>query len=136
MLKEIVSSPHVNLMQDALNASSLRQQVISNNIANVNTPGFKKSEVNFEDQLQAAIDSESKGNVLARTHERHLPAQSAAVKPQINKLTNTTLRLDGNNVDIDEEMAQLAKNNIYYDAMAQSAQHYFSVLKSCIAGGK
>lgn len=137
MLKSLVSSPYVNTLESALGASSLRHQVISNNIANVNTPGFKKSEVSFEGKLQSVIDSEKKQGFLARTNERHYPFQkNANVSPTINTITNTTLRVDGNNVDIDAEMAEMAKNNIYYNAIVHKVQGYFSTMKSCINGGK
>lgn len=137
MLKSLVSSPYVNMLESALGASSLRQQVISNNIANVNTPGFKKSEVTFEDRLQSAIEANKKLSILARTHERHYPHKvNTDISPMINTITNTSLRVDGNNVDIDAEMAEMAKNNIYYNAVVQKVQHYFSNIKSCINGGK
>lgn len=134
MLKSM-SSPYISIMENALSASSLRHQVISNNIANVNTPGFKKSQVTFEDELKEAL--ESKNSILARTHERHYPfAGKTAISAKINNISETRMRVDGNNVDIDEEMAQMAKNNIYYNALVQKVQNYFSNLKTAVSGGK
>lgn len=135
MLKSITASPHANILEQALSAASFRHKVISNNIANVNTPGFKKSEVTFEQQLEQALG----GNNLkiAKTHDRHFGFQATTgVKPAAQTLSNYSLRTDGNNVDIDIEMAELAKNSIYYDAIAQQLSRYFSSIKSAINEGR
>lgn len=144
MLNSLLQSTQVSILQKALSAASLRHKVISNNIANVNTPKFKRSEVSFEDQLAAAMDSKSTSGstLLARTHERHLPLQSKTqaaglnVEPTVNTITANSFRTDDNNVDIDSEMAGLAKNNIYYNAVADQVNKYFSNIKSAINGGK
>ena len=135
MLNSILSSPRVTVLEQALSASSLRQKVISNNIANVNTPGYKKSEVLFEDMLQNAMTSEK--IPMLQTNARHLPSQQAGIPtPKTNVIGNTSMRTDGNNVDIDVEMADLAKNSIYYNAVVQQLSSYFSVIKSAIKEGR
>lgn len=135
MLNSIVSSPRVAVLEQAISASSLRQKVISNNIANVNTPGYKKSEVLFEDMLQSAMNNEKMP--MLQTNERHLPLkQSGFPTPKVNVIGNTSMRIDGNNVDIDGEMADLAKNNIYYNAVVQQLGSYFSGIKSAIKEGR
>lgn len=133
MLRSLLASSQVSVLEQALGAASLRQKVISNNIANVNTPGFKKSEVSFEDLLQDAVNG---GKLqLTRTQEKHIPTQeNGQISPIISTDDSTTFRTDGNNVDIDVEMAGLAKNSIYYDAVAQQLNTYFSNLKSAIKG--
>lgn len=138
MLDSLLSSTQVSIMEKALSASSLRQNVISNNIANVNTPGFKKSEVAFETILQEALGGGST-IPLVKTNERHISPTLQNiddVSPSLNTINSTSLRTDGSNVDIDIEMAELAKNNIYYDAVAQQLGKYFTNLKSVISGGK
>lgn len=138
MLNSLLSSTQVSILEKALSAASLRHKVISNNIANVNTPKFKKSEVSFEDQLESAMNL--KETPIARTHARHLPIKSIGknieVEPHINMINTTSFRSDGSNVDIDIEMASLAKNSIYYDAVAQQINKYFVNLKSTINGGR
>ena len=144
MLNSLLQSTQVSILQKALSAASLRHKVISNNIANVNTPKFKRSEVSFEDQLATAMDSKSTSGstLLARTHERHLPLQAKSqtsvlnVEPTVNAITANSFRTDDNNVDIDSEMAGLAKNNIYYNAVTDQISKYFSNIKSAINGGK
>ena len=142
MLNSLLQSTQVSILEKALSAASLRHKVISNNIANVNTPKFKKSEVSFEDRLATAMDSQntSASSLLARTHERHLPIQSKTanlnVEPTVNTITTNSFRTDDNNVDIDGEMAGLAKNNIYYNAVADRINKYFSNIKTVINGGR
>jgi len=135
MLNSILSSSRVTVLEQALAASALRQKVISNNISNVNTPGYKKSEVVFEDMLQSVMSGDKMP--LLQTNPRHLPAEQAGIPtPKINVIGNTSIRTDGNNVDIDIEMANLAKNSIYYNAIAQQLGNYFSVIKSAIKEGR
>lgn len=133
MVKSILSSPQETVLEQALGAASLRHKVIANNIANVNTPDFKRSEVVFEDKLAAAMA----GNKLALTRTRagHLPARRDEPGPAVVTDTTTSLRTDGNNVDIDAEMANTAKNQIYYNAVAQMLGRYYANLKSAIKGG-
>lgn len=136
MLNSILASPRVGVLEQALSASSLRQQVISNNISNVNTPGFKKSEVVFEDLLQSAI-GDGKSLQMTKTNSRHLPIEQGGIpKPAVNVIDKTSFRTDGSNVDIDIEMANLAKNNIYYNAVVQQLSSYFSGIKSAIKEGR
>lgn len=136
MLKSIVASPYAATLEHSLNAASFRHKVISNNIANVNTPGFKKSEVPFEQHLQQAFAGTSMG--LVKTHARHLNHKDAnTASPIIAQMrSDYSLRTDGNNVDIDTEMAEIAKNNIYYDAITQQLSRHFSNIKSAINEGR
>ena len=135
-----MNSPNFNYLGRGLAAASLRQEVISNNIANVNTPNFKKSDVVFEDLLAKEIgmgDDENK-LPLVRTHDRHLPfaVLPGDAKAQIFEDDTTTMRVDNNNVDIDIEMASLAKNQLYYNAMATSLGGYMTKLKNVITSGQ
>lgn len=137
MLNSILASPRVSVLEQALSASSLRQKVISNNISNVNTPGFKKSEVVFEDLLQDAMGSSSGKLPMMKTNSRHLPMQREGIPtPVVNVVDNTSFRTDASNVDIDIEMANLSKNNIYYNAVVQQMSSYFTGIKSAIKEGR
>lgn len=135
MLQSLLSSPKANILEQSLTAASLRHKVVSNNIANVNTPGFKKSEVAFEHLLKDALGSSKLA--MANTNEKHISNSSSPVNitPAINTIGDTAMRTDGNNVDIDIEMAELAKNNIYYNSVAQMLSRHFSGLKSVIKEG-
>ena len=140
MLDRIVSEPVIDYMQRGLAAASLRQEVISNNVANVNTPRFKKSDVAFEEMLAKEIYGEPDDNRLkmVRTHDKHLPMEPLSIhaEPTIQIDDSTTMRVDKNNVDIDIEMANLAKNQLYYNALATQTKHHFTKLKNVITSGQ
>jgi flagellar basal-body rod protein FlgB len=135
VVKSILSSNQETVLENALSAAALRHRVISNNIANVNTPGFKRSDVVFEDQLAQAISQNT--SELSLTNDRHFPGmRSGGFSPFVAVESNTTMRADGNNVDVDAEMANLAKNNIYYDSVAQMLSRYLTNLKAAIREGR
>lgn len=100
-----------NIIHKALDATWLRNQVIAQNIANVDTPGYKRSSVSFEEQL---IQSMSKSD-FDKSDVDNIDIK--IVKDNANLST----RLDGNNVDIDVESAALAENLIRYNALVQRA---------------
>jgi flagellar basal-body rod protein FlgB len=127
----------VDMLRKGLNAAWLRNEVIGNNIANVDTPGFKASHVRFED-LMAEASGDEAGLPLAATDDRHFSGASTAgaalqdVGPEIIKDETTTTRLDGNNVNIDNEMVELAKNSIDYYATVSKINAEFRKLNTAI----
>ena len=138
MLEQIMNSSNFNYLGRGLAAANLRQEVISNNIANVNTPNFKKSDVVFEELLAKEIGMDDSGRLpLVRTHDRHQPVgMIGGAKASIQEDDTTTMRVDNNNVDIDIEMASLAKNQLYYNAMATELGGYVNKLKNVITSGQ
>ncbi len=127
----------VDLLTKAMNASWKRNEVITNNIANANTPNFKKSEVVFEELLQDYL----KGTTLKgfNTHQKHFdigPMDPKALQHKVIDTGGYSTRRDGNNVDIDVEMAELAKNQIIYNTLATQVNAHFSRLKLVIKEGK
>lgn len=133
MLDDMFSS--VNMLQKGLGASWLRNEVINNNIANVDTPGFKASHVRFEDLMAEAAGSGS-GLPLAVTNEKHIPVSSSDairnVEPEIITDESTSTRLDGNNVNVENEMVELAKNSIDYYATVSKINAEFRKLDTAI----
>lgn len=140
MIHKIFDSPVYSVLERGLDASSLRQKVISDNIANVSTPGFKRSEVTFEGELAKALQGANGKQIRGFiTHEKHLPIGAPSfseVKPKVEVQKDTSLRNDKNNVDIDIEMAQLAKNSIVYNALTRHISDKFSGLANVISGGR
>lgn len=143
MINRLDSSEIMSVVQKALDAASLEHLVIANNLANVDTPGFKRSEVVFPEKLKRAIEAreaEDSEFPLQRTDAGHLPQTSSPqlseIKPEIVTSYDTSLRNDGNNVDIDVEMAKLAQNTVVYQALAQITANQFAQLKSAITEGK
>ena len=138
MLEQLVNTSTMDIGSRALAAASMRHEVLSHNIANVNTPNFKRSHVRFEDLLKQELGMNSDPLMkVVRTHDRHFPlAFRGKARPVIEQEASTNMRLDGNNVDIDIEMAEVAKNQLYYSAVANQLGGHISKLKSVINSGQ
>ena len=138
MLEQLVNTSTIDIGSRAMAAASLRHEVLSNNIANVNTPNFRRSHVRFEDLLKKELGLDD--NLLmkvVRTHDRHLPIPfGGKARAVIEQDATTNMRVDGNNVDIDIEMAEVAKNQLYYSALANAVGGHISKLKSVITSGQ
>jgi len=115
--------------------------MISNNISNVDTPGYKRSEVVFQSMLNEALGLKDKQEMpLYVTHVNHIPISPVItvqkVEPEIVVNNETSLRADDNNVDIDSEMTKLAENTAFYSALAQLTSMKISGLQSVISEGR
>lgn len=124
MLKSDAFS-YVNLMDKALDASWQRETVISNNIANADTPGYKRSDVKFQDILLDALDSTKYKNLDMAVKSQNynddsLDSEIYQDYPQYD------YRLDTNNVDIDQENTEYAGEQLRYQAMVTSVSSEFS----------
>ena len=133
----------MDLVQRSLDSASLSHKVIADNIANVDTPGFKRSEVMFGEKLKQAFEARSNEPqhlAAARTQAGHLAFEETpdveTVQPEIKTDDSTSLRNDGNNVDIDREMSLLAQNTVWYNTLAQITEQQFASLRSAILEGK
>jgi len=112
------------LLERAMDASLLRRSTIADNIANVDTPYFKRGEVTFESQLKRALDSEARDVMPAKmTDKRHIsfkdPIDYRGVRARIHIEHETNYRNDKSNVDIEKEIVDATKNMLMYNAMAQ-----------------
>ncbi|MDF9409296.1 flagellar basal body rod protein FlgB [Pelotomaculum isophthalicicum JI] len=125
----------VSLVKE-LDAGALRQRVMANNIANVNTPYFKKTVVEFDSLLKKALGREPVEMIT--TDPRHFGGKPslAELRPEVSLSKETTMRTDGNNVDIDEEMTNLAANSMQYQAVAKELSERYSGLSYVITGGR
>ena len=115
---------NLDIMKREMDVSVLRQNVISNNIANSDTPNFKRSVVNFESQLKRALDSEKVVPFpQSVTDERHIafekPMDWRAVSPRRVLDYLTEAKNNGNNVDIEEEGMNALTNQLLYTTLAQ-----------------
>jgi len=139
MLDRIFNSGNEQMLMKAMDAANLRSEVIANNIANIDTPGFKKSEVIFSEKIQNILRNEKKYFPLKTTDRSHISGSKnlciSTIQPEIQYSDALSYRNDGNNVDIDVEMAELSKNKIYYDALAQSISKEIKLLRLAITGG-
>lgn len=127
----------MGILEKALDASWLRNEVIAHNIANADTPGYKKYKVEFEDELRAALEAGALKGKKTRPKHMDIGAGSVGdVKPRVVRTVGTQMREDGNNVDMDEEMTNLAKNAILYNALVQKLSGEFNRLKMVINEGR
>ncbi len=127
----------IDLLQKGLDAAWTRNSVITNNIANVDTPGFKSSSVEFEAAMKRAMEAESGGFAAKTTSAKHFDFSSDStekVKPAVVANTSTSYRSDGNNVDIDYESIELAKNTFWYYSMIEQVSSEFAKLRAVISG--
>jgi flagellar basal-body rod protein FlgB len=110
-------------LEVALHGSELRQTVIANNIANVNTPGFKRSDVSFGPDLAGALAAGDAGDV-------------AEVDPTVTLEGGTTMRVDGNNVDIDREANNLAQTQLHFSALMAVVTKNLSTMSQIITSAR
>ena len=116
-----VTPSQFDLLRRLLDAASLRHQVIAQNVANVNTPGYHRLDVSFEEAL---------ARELPRTDDHRMPQ----VKPVVIEPPDGTMRPDGNNVDIDAEMGRLNKNSLLYGAYSQIMAAKIAAMRAAISG--
>jgi flagellar basal-body rod protein FlgB len=138
MVDKIFDNETLISLKKALDAASLRQKVIANNIANVDTPGFKRADVAFEDELRAALEVQEKLE-MQTTHPKHISNKRKNledVNPRVITQSDTTYRNDLNNVDIEQEMAKLTENNIIYNTIAQLISEKLRMLRTTIQEGR
>ncbi len=120
----------VDLLQRNMAVSMLRREVISNNIANAETPNFKRSDVNFEAELGRALASEKQDQSIGvLTNDKHIPFNQVTdyrtVSPKVVLDYLTTSKNNGNNVDIEVEMMNATQNQMLYEMMTEAVNHEF-----------
>ena len=130
----------IDLLHRAMDVSTVRRQVIANNLANADVPNFKRSVVNFESELKRALDSENKRPPLElnMTHEKHMPGYKARDyrDVQIRRVLDyvSTYGNNGNNVDPEQEFMLATQNQMSYTLFAQAAAFEFSQINQVLRG--
>lgn len=134
----LLNSAAFGRMERAVQAAELRQRIISNNVANADTPHFKRSEVLFEQLLEQAAGSLQPARLSGkRTNEKHMDigiGSSILPVPQVRTDETTAMNNNENNVDIDREMSLLAKNQLSYNLYIQQINHDFRMMRTAIEG--
>lgn len=116
----------INLLEKMLDVSAIKHKVIASNIANINTPGYKKMEISFSDQLDKAIKDTSM-NKFDTIQPKIIIAENDK---------NETIRNDGNNVDMDKEISALMKNTSSYNIYSQLLAKKMELVKSAIENSR
>jgi flagellar basal-body rod protein FlgB len=122
---------YVNVLDKALDASNLRETVITNNLANINTPGYKRREVDFETLLRQELDQTKWESLDSKIQNVNLNHLDAGVQYDMAAY-NYDYRLDGNNVDVDVENVELASEQIRYQMLSDSVTQEFSRISTAI----
>ncbi|MBU1078172.1 MAG: flagellar basal body rod protein FlgB, partial [Spirochaetes bacterium] len=127
------------LLEKGMDASMMRHQVISDNIANADTPGFKRSSITFESQLRRALDSEKAMKECPQaylTSKKHIPfckpLDYRNVRSKIHVDFDTNYRNDKNNVDIEKEVSDAVVNTMRYRALAERVKGNFKMLNQVL----
>jgi flagellar basal-body rod protein FlgB len=119
---------YINVLNKAAQASWKRNEVIANNIANVDTPGYKRKDVQFESYLQSELMGDD--SLDSRVADANMDALNPTVYTDNASLS---YRLDGNNVDIDTESSYLAQNQVRYNTLLESMSQEFSRIRAVLA---
>ncbi|MEF2244570.1 MULTISPECIES: flagellar basal body rod protein FlgB [unclassified Paenibacillus] len=135
---KLLNSASFQRLEAAVQAAEMRQRIISNNIANVDTPHFKRSEVLFESMLEQSLGNSRKLQFAGkRTDDRHIAFGSEVAKIPVAKVItdqSTSMGNNNNNVDVDSEMALLAKNQLNYSFYIQQLNHDMKMMNIAIEG--
>ncbi|SDT45694.1 flagellar basal-body rod protein FlgB [Paenibacillaceae bacterium GAS479] len=121
----------------AMRAAESRQQIISDNISNADTPQFKRSELVFEELLAEQMNESGRRSLEGtRTDKRHFEIGPSNHIPDSKLVTDETsvINNNGSNVDIDREMALLAKNQLRYNSYIQQINHEISMKRMALDG--
>lgn len=131
--KAIFNKTSIPLLSKVADLSSLRQKLIASNIANVNSPGYQRRQVDFDGELKKAVDKPKIG--VAVTNERHIALETGQGRaPRIESQKSTTNSTGVNSVDIEQEMADLSQNQLVFEFDATMLAKKFSGLKAAIRG--
>ncbi len=129
----------VDMLSNAISGASMNHEQLANNVANLNTPNYRRSTVSFRDALAATEAAPPDPNELSLATDDgrqfaingEQPAQPFDPKPSVDRTTQG--RVDRSNVDIDQEMAQLGENASYSEDMAQLLQIQFMRYREAIS---
>lgn len=123
---------YVNILDKAADAANLRNELLTNNIANVSTPNYKRKDLDFESVLQGELAGEKNLIKAVKKANQNLETLDAQVYTDNASLS---YRLDGNNVDINTEEARLAENQIKYQALVDLMNQEFARYNTVLSSG-
>ncbi|MHC1682490.1 MAG: flagellar basal body rod protein FlgB [Clostridiaceae bacterium] len=125
-----ISSSTYTLLKKDIDAASLRGKVIANNLANLNTKGYKKKTVSFEETLSNKMDNIS----LKTTNSKHIASDNIPGTISVKEDKSSSITNDGNNVDVDLEMVNMTTNNMLYESLITQLNSRMTMTKYVING--
>ena len=120
---------YINVLNKAADASWERNELISNNIANQNTPGYKRQDIDFESQLSQALKNQKYTSIDAKVKNVDLSRLKGRIYTDYGDFS---YRMDGNNVDPEQEQVELASNQLKYQGLIQAMSKEFANIKSVL----
>lgn len=133
-----VNDKTLKALTTAINFREMRQELISSNVANANTPGFKAKKMDFEEALARALDVDGQMHMNVKDG-RHYNVGNGGfnnLEPEIYDNPNGVVSENGNTVDVEAEMAQMAENKLMYDALVQLINKKMGMMKYAINSEK
>lgn len=133
MIINLIGDRATKYLERSMDASNIRQQLLSQNLANVNTPYYKRLDIDFSNILDDKI---AKNELeITRTHPKHFGNTVPEVgAPKITRETKTLERYDHNNIDVEYEAAQLAENSLFFQSLTVSWKQQMARIKQAIQG--
>lgn len=133
-----VNDKTLKALTTALNFREMRQELITSNVANANTPGFKAKKMDFEEALARAldVDGQMQMNVADGRHHNVGNGGFNNLEPEIYDNPNGVVSENGNTVDVEAEMATMAENKLMYDALVQLINKKMGIMKYAINSEK
>jgi len=130
-----IFDPVIGSLNTSLNLRLMNQNVIASNIANADTPGYKAKRIDFEQELRRALDVDGDLNLKTSVPGHAGPTGTEPIFPEIYVDPNGVESLDGNTVKRDQEMANLAQNQIMYNSSLELLNRKLGMLKYAIQEG-
>jgi flagellar basal-body rod protein FlgB len=129
MSRDLLADATIAALAKTLDGAAARHRAIAENIANADTPGFQRSDVSFESDLEAALKQ-------APAHPRTALDRIRSVRVRTVRDRSAPLRADGNTVDIEREMASLAQNTMRFEAAAHALATKLKMLRAALSEGR
>ena len=126
-MSNIIFDRTIGLMQDRLSLNSLNQQVVSSNLANMNTPGYTAKELSFESTLRESLEEQVLQ--MVRSNDKHAAPDSPVAAMQSPETVET------GPVDLDYEMVKLSRNSVEYQFIVGMLNKKFTMLKQAMTDG-
>lgn len=127
---------HMSVTAKVMDLRLERQNLVSSNLANVTTPGYKPKRIEFEQELQSALNLDGRGK-MTKTNSMHAPAAFSANSFEGDLVSNIQPRVvyGEDSVDVDKEMVTMSKNSLMYDALTQVIKKNFQGMQKVISDG-
>lgn len=128
---------HIGVVGKVLDMQLQRQNVVTSNLANIKTPGYRPRTLTFEDELQAALGLDAKGK-MSLTNQQHMPTvfNPDGFGPEWEKAFKPRVIHGEDRVNIDKEMTTMAKTNLHYSALTQVLRSNFEGIRNIITEGQ